>query len=185
MWQNYVLLAAQSVPEGRVFGLDFQTLTDIGIQLLNGIILAAVLTALLYNPVKEFLQERSERIQGQIDDSEETMEEAQSLISEYDNKIESIEEERVSVLEDARKQAEKEGHRIKKEAESEADRSIQRAKEGIEADRKRLQDESRTYIIEAATLISEKYVAENMDQEDQEQAFDRALSELEESTWRN
>ncbi len=183
MWQNYLLLAAQSVPEGRVFGLNIQTLTDIGLQLLNGIILAAALTVILYNPVKEFLQERSNRIQGQIDESEETMEEAESLIEEYDNKIESIEAERVFVLKEARNQAEKEGSEIKKEAEIEANRALERAKEGIEADKKRLQDESRTYIIEAATLISERYVAENMSEEDQDKAFGKALSELEESTW--
>ena len=55
------------MPEERLFGLDSQTLIQIGIQLLNGIILAVALGYILYKPVKEFLHKRSEGIQNKID----------------------------------------------------------------------------------------------------------------------
>lgn len=186
MWHDFnLILAASNVPEGRVFGLDMQTLTDIGIQLLNGIILVVALTWILYKPVKNFLQERSDTIQDRIDDSQSTKEKAESQIHEYDEKVKNIEIERTEVLKEARNQAEQEGHQIKKKAEEEADLSIQRAKEGIESDRKRLKDESRAYIIEASTLIAENYVADNISDDDQNQAFEKGLAELEDSTWRN
>jgi F-type H+-transporting ATPase subunit b len=63
----------QTLPAGRVFGLDTQTLISIGIQLLNAIILALALTFILYKPVKRFLQKRTEMIQKKIDDSEAAM----------------------------------------------------------------------------------------------------------------
>ena len=186
MWHDFnLILAASNVPEGRVFGLDMQTLTDIGIQLLNGIILVVALTWILYKPVKKFLKDRSNNIQERIDDSQATKEKAESKIHEYDEKVKSIETERAEVLKAARDQAEQEGYQIKKEAEKEAELSKQRAKEGIESDRKRLKDESRIYIIDAATLIAENYVADNISDQDQNQAFEKALTELEDSTWQN
>ena len=69
-----LIFLAQTVPEGRVFGLDSQTLISIGIQLFNAILLAVVLGYLLYKPVKEFMQNRTNRIQSQLDDAEATME---------------------------------------------------------------------------------------------------------------
>ena len=58
-----IILLAQAVPEGRVFGLDSQTLISIGIQLFNGSILAVALAFILYNPVKDFMEKRREKIQ--------------------------------------------------------------------------------------------------------------------------
>ena len=85
-----IIFLAQVVPEGRVFGLDSQTLISIGIQLLNGIILAIALGFILYNPVKEFMQKRQEKIQGKIEDANETMVKANELIDEYEAKLKNI-----------------------------------------------------------------------------------------------
>ena len=73
MPSRIMLLAAQTVPEGRVFALDFQTLSGIVIQLINGIILAAALSYILYKPVQEFMRRRTERIQSKLDDAEAMM----------------------------------------------------------------------------------------------------------------
>jgi actin-like ATPase involved in cell morphogenesis len=111
----------QVVPDGRVFGLDAQTLISIGIQLFNAIILALALGFILYNPVKDFLRKRSEKIQKQIDDSDAAMMKAKELIAEYEAKIKDIDKERLEILEAARLKASEESKKILQEAKGEED----------------------------------------------------------------
>ena len=61
---NFVLA---EIPPGRMFGLDMQTLIQVGPQLLNVGILAFFLSWLLYKPVRAFMAKRSERIAGQLE----------------------------------------------------------------------------------------------------------------------
>ena len=182
---NLFVLSAQAVPEGRVFGLDMQTLIGIGIQLLNAIILAVALGFILYKPVKEFMQKRTDRIQSKMDKADATMAQAKALIAEYDRKIKNIDQERIELLEAARQQAVEESKVILEEARKEALALIQRSIERIAEDKKRLQEETRLYIIELASMIAEKYIAQNMDDETQDKLFTEALAQLEEAQWQN
>jgi F-type H+-transporting ATPase subunit b len=183
--QSQILFLTQAVPEGRVFGLDAQTLISIGIQLFNAIILAAALSFILYKPVKEFLQKRTERIQRKIDDAEETMAKANELIAEYDAKIKDIDKERMEILEVARLEAADERKKILEEAKQEAFEIKRRLMESISEDKKRLKEETRLHIIEIASLMAQKYIAQNIDDETQNKLFEEALAELEDAQWLN
>ncbi|NLJ57358.1 MAG: ATP synthase F0 subunit B [Tissierellia bacterium] len=182
---SIVLSAQQAVPEGRVFGLDMQTLISIGIQLFNGIILALALGLLLYKPVKEFMRKRSEGIQGKIDNADTRMAEAQNLIQKYDAKIKDIDKERIEILEVARLEADDERKQILEEAKLEADKIKNRSLDSLSEEKKRLKEETRLYIIELSSLMAEKYIAQNIDDETQERLFDEALAQLEEAQWQN
>lgn len=174
---------SEGLPEGRVFGLDQQTLIGVGIQILNGIILTIILAYILYKPVKKFLQERSNKIKDQIENSDSTMTRAKELITEYEDKVANIDKEYEKVLSEARIKANEERKLIIKEANEEAER-IKRRSEGIlEIEKKRLKLETRPYIIELATLMAENYIAANIEKEEQEKLFDDALADLEEIKW--
>lgn len=183
--QNMILLLAENVPEGRVFGLDSQTLIQIGIQLLNGIFLAVVLAYILYNPVKEFLRKRTERIQGKIANADATMAKAKGLIVEYDEKIQEIDKERVEILENARSRASDETKSILQGAQEEAEVIKKRSLEGVAEDKKRLQEETRLYIIELASIMAEKYITENIDTKAQDKIFKETLAQLEDTQWQS
>ena len=180
--QNLIFLA-QAVPDGRVFGLDSQTLIQIGIQLLNAILLAAALGYLLYNPVKEFMQKRTDRIQKQMDDAEAAKARAEELIAEYKQKLSEIDREREEILEAARLRAAEERKAIIAEAKQEALEQKQRVSESIAAQKERLKEEARLYIIEAASLMAEKYIAQTIDNQIQDKLFAEALAQLEEAQW--
>lgn len=180
---NLIFLA--QVPEGRVFGLDSQTLIGIGIQLFNAIVLSVVLGYLLYDPVKEFMQNRKNRIQGRIDKADATQAKAEELIAEYDLKIKEINKERIEMLEVAREKANEEGEAIIEEAKKEARLIKERSLESVKADKKRLQEETRLYIIELASLMAEKYITKSIDDEAQEQLFEETLAQMGESQWQS
>lgn len=180
---EFLILSTQAMPEGRVFGIDSQTLIQIGFQLFNGIVLAVALTYLLYKPVKGFMQKRTEEIQGSIENAGTTMTKANSLIAEYESKIKEIEKERVEILEAARIEAAEERKQILQEAKQEADDMKQRSLDVVSKDKKRLAEESRLHIIELSSLIAEKYVAKNMDDEKQSKYLEDMIAQLEETSW--
>ncbi len=179
------VLLTQAVPEGRVFGLDQQTLISIGIQLTNGIILAVALGFILYKPVKEFMQNRTQRIQSKIDNSDAAMTKANELIAEYDMKIKDIENERIEILEAAQLKAEDERKKIIEEAKQEAEDIKKRSLERVTEDKKRLQEETRLHIIELASLIAQKYITQNINNEVQDKIFEETLTQLEATQWQN
>lgn len=178
-----IVFLAHSVPEGRLFAMDSQTLIQIGMQLFNATILTVVLTVILYKPVKEFMSKRSERIQGKIDDADGTMAKANELIAEYDEKIKDIEKERIEILEAARLEATDERALIIEEANKEAEEIKKRSIEGASLEKKKLQEESRLYIIELASLMAERYIVENIDNEAQDKFYEESLSQMEGAQW--
>ncbi|HRC81826.1 MAG TPA: ATP synthase F0 subunit B [Sedimentibacter sp.] len=175
----------QTLPAGRVFGLDTQTLISIGIQLLNAIILALALTFILYKPVKRFLQKRTEMIQKKIDDSEAAMQKAREFKAEYEAKLKDIDKERMEILEAARHKALEEGKKIIEEAKEEADAIKKRTLESVTAEKKRLEEESRLYVIELASLMAQRFIALNMDEETQNKIFEESLTKLEAAKWQS
>lgn len=181
--QTMLVFLSQAVPEGRLFALDEQTLIGIVIQLINGIILAVALGYILYKPVKNFMAKRTERIQGEIANSDETMAKAKELIAEYESKVANIDKEYDKVLEEARVEATKKRQVIIAEANEEAGRIKERAEGIIETEKERLRLETRPYIIELATLIAENYITDHIEKEEQDKLFDEALAELEEAQW--
>jgi len=179
-----IAFVSTAVPEGRVFGLDSQTFTLIGMQLLNGVILAIALTFILYKPVKEFMRKRRESIQSDIDNAAAVQTQSNALIKEYSVKIESIQQERLDTLEAARQEAKDEGRLLLQESQAEADEIKKRARASIAEENKRLLEETRLKIIDLSSLIAQEHMAVSMDEEAQNQYFDQALAQLEEAQWR-
>lgn len=179
------MFLSQTVPEGRVFGLDTQTLISIGIQLFNAIILAVALGFILYNPVKDFLRKRTEGIQKKIDDSDAAMLKAKELIAEYDAKIKEIDKERLEILEATRLKASEESKLILEDAKLEAVEIKKRSADSVSAEKSRLKEETRIYIIELASLMAKKYITENIDEDTQEKLFEESLAKMEGAKWQS
>ncbi|HHU08259.1 MAG TPA: ATP synthase F0 subunit B [Clostridiaceae bacterium] len=179
-----IIRLAQAGTDERVFALDQQTLIQIGIQILNGIILAVALGLILYKPVKKYMANRSKTIQTKIDNSETMMARAQELIAEYESKLSNVDKEYEKVLEEARIKAAAEEKIIMEDARKEADRIKKDALESGSIERERVRLETRPYVIELATLMAEKYLTESINEEAQEKLYDEVLSELEDARWR-
>ena len=177
------LLAAAAIPEGRVFGLDQQTLISTGIQLLNACILAAVLSYILYKPVRNFLSKRAERIHTQLRTAEENVAKAEDLKAQYEQKLDDIERERVEIIESAQKQASEKSRQMLESAQKEAAALRERATQELIGERERVNEEIKTHIIEVASVLAEKFVTFSMDEETMDRLFDETVAELEDASW--
>jgi len=172
-------------PEGRIFGLDQQTLIQIGINLLHVALIAFILSWLLYNPVRNFMKGRADRIKSQLEGAEKEAQDASALKFAYEQKLEMIDVQRNEILEEARKQASENRARMMVEARAEADALKVRAFSEIEAERERAREEMRQAIIEVSSLMAEKLVTVSVDSYTQERLFDEAMGELEGISWRS
>ena len=174
-----------ATPPGRVFGLDFRTLVTIGLQMLSVGFLAWMLTKLMYKPVLEFMQKRTERIQNQFHRARDEMDTAEALTAEYERKLNNIHKERDAILDEERKTAAENGRQLVAEAKKEADAMRARASAHIELEKERVQAEMRLAIIEVSAAMTAKFMARAIDKTVHDKLFDETMAELEDVVWRS
>ena len=178
-------LVLSSVPDGRPFGMDMDTVISAGVNLFNVLLLAAVLAFMLYRPVRDILRKRTEKIQGQLTQAEDDMAKAAELRLQYEQKIEEIQREREDILGEARKLAAETSRRLITEAKKEADALRERATANVEMEWDRAESEMRTAIIEVSAVMAEKFVTLAINKETHDRLFAETMSGLEGMTWRD
>ena len=166
-----------------ILSFDIDFLKDVAFQLLNTGILCAVLTYLLYKPVKNFLAARRERIEGQITSAETQLKEANEMKVMYEEKLKSIDKEKEAILGEARNRALKREQEIIAEAKREAETLKNRAMVDIQREQEKAKDEIKKQIIEVSSLMAGKFVAASIDQNEQNKLVDEVISDLEEVKW--
>ena len=173
------------IPDGRVFGIDQQTLIQIVANVINVAALAAFLSFLLYRPVRTILQKRTSKIQGQLIQAEEELEKATELRQKYEQKMEDVEREREEILGEARKVAADSSRRLLAEAKKEADTIRDRAAANVEMEWERAESDMRTAIIDVSAVMAEKFVSLAINKETHDRLFNETISDLEGMTWRD
>ena len=173
------------VPPGRVFNIDSQTLVQIIANIINVGILAGFVSFLLYKPVRDILNKRTNRIQGQLMQAEEELEKATDMRRKYEQKMEEIEREREDILGEARKVAADSGRRLLAEAKKEADTIRERAAANVEMEWERAENDMRTAIIDVSAVMAEKFVSLAINKETHDRLFEETVSDLEGMTWRD
>lgn len=169
----------------RIFGLDAQLLADVLITMVAVCVLFLLLSYLLFNPARDLLRKRQEKIQADLDAAAKDKEDAMSFKAEYDAKLLAADKEVDEILSEGRKKAMKKEADIIAEAQEEANRITQRASKEIELEKSKMKDEVKKEMISVASMVAGKFVAENMDDKKQAQLVDEALSEIGDNTWRN
>jgi len=168
-----------------MLAFDLNLLTNMGIQLINTIILAFALSKILYKPVKKFLHARRDRISQSLTDAKEALDNAYITKASYEEKFEGIESERKEILAATRTRASEIEGQIISEAKAEADAIKERAAREMAMERKKAEEELRKQIIEISTIIAERYVSEKMDESTGNRLLNDALDELGDSAWLN
>jgi F-type H+-transporting ATPase subunit b len=174
-----------SVPDGRLFGLDAQTLIQVGAHLVNVSLLAFVLAKLLYRPVREFLSRRSERIRIQLEQAADDTAKATELKVQYEQKLKRIELEQDGLIEEARKRAAETARQILADAKTEADAIRERASANVEMEWEQAQVAMRRAIIDVSAAMSAKFVTLAINKDTHDRLFAETMSELEGMTWKN
>lgn len=167
----------------RLFDLDLQLLVDAGLMMISIFVLFLVASYFLFNPAREFLKKRQEKIKGELDSAAKDMEDAAALRAEYENKLKNIEKEADEILSDARKRALANENKILAEAKEEAAGIIERAKVEAELEKKKAADDVKREMVVIASMMAGKVVKASIDTNVQENLVNETLKEIGESTW--
>ena len=169
----------------RLFTLDAQLLFDAIVMALSMLLLFTLLSYLLFNPVRDLLEKRKQRIVDDRQAAKREKEEAIAYKEEYEKKLKEVDKEVQEILGEARKKAMKNENKIIAEAKAEAARIIERANAEIELEKKHALDDMKQEMIAIATMMAQKVVTASIDTKVQEGLIEETLKEIGEQTWQS
>ena len=167
----------------RLFTLDAQLLFDTIVAALAMLLLFTLLSYILFNPIRDLLEKRRQRIVDDREAAEREKAEAIGYKEEYEKKLQEVDKEVQLILSEARKKAMKNENAIIAEAKEEAARIMARANAEIELEKKRALDDMKQEMIAIASMMAQKVVSASIDTEVQESLIDETLKEMGENTW--
>ena len=180
-----VMLTQTIAGVDRLFGLDLQLLADLAIELIAVFVLFTAMSNLLFNPAREFLKKRQEKIKGEMEFAAKEKEDAIALKAEYTAKLSDVQKEAEEILSETRKKALKKENEIVDEAKAEAARIRERAAKEVELEKNKVKDEVKQEMISVASIMAGKFVAASMDEKQQAQLIEDTLKEMGDKTWQN
>jgi F-type H+-transporting ATPase subunit b len=138
-------------------------------ELILGAVAFFILLAFMYKWViprlNAILEERRQRIQGDLEKAEESKTEAQKLLDDYRAQLSGARDEANRIIEESRKTAEQ----IRKDTQAKAEKEYQaivgRAQEEIRAERDRVFEELKAQVGQLSVAIAGKVVAKKLDQD--------------------
>ncbi len=180
------ILAAQE-EEGlfnRIFGLDFQLGVDVIILALAVFCLFLLMSYLMFNPARELMKKRQEKIQDTMDNAQKEKQDAVAFKAEYEGKLKTAENEVEEILSEGRKKAVKRENEILEQAGLEAKRITERAQKEAELEKNKMQDEFKKEMVSVAAAMAGRFISEGIDEKKQAELVDEALNEMGDETWR-
>ena len=161
----------------RLIGFDPQLLHDAVLTGINIFILFFALSYLLFNPVRDVLEKRKQKIAGELASAAEDKSSAEAMKAEYEAKLRDVNKEAESILETARRKAKAREEEMLDEAKAEAARIIERANREVELEKQE--------IVDIAAFMAEKVVGNSIDVKIQDALIDETLKEMGEHTWQS
>lgn len=169
--------------EPRLFDLDLQLLVDAGLMIIAVFVLFLFASYFLFNPAREFLKKRQDKIKDELDSAAKDMEDAAALRAEYEDKLKNIDKEAEEILSGARKRALDNENKIVAEAKQEAAGILERARVEAELEKQKAADEVKREMVVLASMMAGKMIKASIDAEMQESLVNETLKEIGESTW--
>ena len=149
-------------------------------QIVNFTLLAVLLYFVAYKPILRMLDERSARIQKGIQDAEEASRRAAEMEQEYEQRVAEARRHGQEIIAQATQMSEKARQDILEQAREEARAQIDRAREEISRERDQAMADLRQQVADLSLMISEKVLAETLDEDRQRRLIERFLEQTEE-----
>jgi len=151
-------------------------------ELLVGVLAFAVLFFFVWKwvlpRVSALLEERREKIQGDLESAEQTRTQAEQELAEYREQLATARQEANGIIEEARKTAEQVRADIQARAEREAAATVTKAQEEIRSERDRVFQELRGEIGEIAVELAERVVGASLDAKSHQRLIDEYIDEV-------
>jgi len=142
------------------------------------VVVMVVLTKVAFPRLRQAIESREQKIQGDLEEADKAKNEAQSQLDEYKQQLADARSEANRIIEESRQQAEQVRRDLTEKAEKEAEAIVARAQEQIQAERTRTVQELQTQIADLSIQLAEKVVGRSLDDSSQRELVDAYIKEV-------
>ncbi len=172
-----------SLARGAEHGGEGGSMTtgDLGQAIMTFLVFAALLAVLskyAWKPILAQLKRREETIASALERAEKREIEAQTILHQYQTRLENVENEAKDILDESRKEAVALREQTLEEARAEARRSADAAHESIEQAKRDALRELRERTGEMATEVAEQVLRRSLSAEEQRRLLAESMKEL-------
>ena len=153
-------------------------LWQILVSLLNLVILFLIIKKFLYQPVKNVLKSRQEKIDEKNSQAEAYLSEAEETKAQLEAKLNDAENQADEILNEATVNATRRKEKILAEARDEADAIIRQAKTNAELEMKKAESDIKTQIVDVSFELSKKIIEREIKEEDHHKLIDTFISSI-------
>ncbi|MBQ7476825.1 MAG: F0F1 ATP synthase subunit B [Selenomonadaceae bacterium] len=147
-------------------------------QVLNFLILVAILRALAYEPVAKMLKQRSDKIQDSLDKAAADRKAAEQTLAQYKNQLADANKRAQEIVDRAELTARQERDALVAETKREIERMKQNAQAEIQNERNRAFEEMKAEIVTLSLQAAEKIVAKNLSSKENDKLVDDFIAGL-------
>lgn len=147
-------------------------------QTVNFILLIGILYYLLYKPVRQFMDQRTAEIEGQIRSAEENQKAAEALRLELEKQTQESRQQARQFLDEATRRAEQVQSQLIAEARAEAQTIIEKAREAAQREKEQAWQELKQQAGELSLLLASKVIKESLDQAKHQSIIDETIGQL-------
>lgn len=176
--------AGEPVLKDKIFALDWQLIFDALIVACAVFFLFFLLSYLVFNPARNLMQKRRDKIAEDIAAAEKEKEDALAFKKEYDARLRDVDREADGILADAKRRAKDREEAIIAEAKEESARIMTRTKAEVELEKSKAKDEIKQEIVAVAGEMAGRFIKDKMDEQKQAALVDDVIREMGDATWR-
>lgn len=153
-------------------------LWQIVVSLLNLVILFLIIKKFLYQPVKNVLKSRQDKIDEQNNKASEYLSNAERTKAELEAKLNDAENQADNILNEATVNAQRRKEKILDEARDEAESIIRQAKTNAELEMKKAESDIKTQIVDVSFELSKKIIEREIKEEDHHKLIDSFITQI-------
>ncbi len=143
------------------------------------VIVVIVLGKFAWGPVLALLRQREEFIHRSLSDAKRDRDEAEARLKDYAAKLQSAHAEALTILDQARRDAERVREELRQRAKAEADKLIANAQSQIQLETTRALQQIRVEAVDLSVAIASKLLQRNISKDDNEKLIADALRQIE------
>lgn len=160
--------------------LQLLSKNEIVAQLVNFLILLAIMRVFFWKRILAFLEERRSRIESELKNIESARQEAEALKQEYGSKLRAIEEEAAARMSEAIDLGKDRAEEIKRRAHAEAQSIVDGARAAMRFEVVKAREEIKEEIIDLAIEATKTVIQERLTEEDDKKLIESFLQKIDE-----
>ncbi len=147
-------------------------------QVINFGVLFLLLRHFLFDPVSEFMQNRSQGIEEKIAEAEKREKEAVKLKEEYEQRLREAKEQAQEIVESSKQRGKERKEEIISDARAEADRRIKQAEEEIARAKQQAVKDFKDEMTAISTQMARQLLEKSINRKLQKETIDQYIDQL-------